>query len=910
MTRWIYKLPLRLRSLFRKDDAENELHEELRFHLQELAGQNEARGMTPEQARRAALREMGGVEQIKEECRDMRRVFFIETLLQDVRYGLRQLRRSPGLTAVAVLSLALGIGANTAIFSLMNAVMLRNLPVKNPPQIVLLGSGREAGSTDDLGETTLYSWMFYRQLQQKNRAFSSVCATTSLLFRSLHGAVGASGALEPMNVQLVSGTYFSMLGVAPVLGRSFTQADDEPAGGHSIAIASYSWWKRRLGRNPHVLGTTVTIGSTVYTIIGVAPPEFFGTTVGQSPDLWIPLSMEKQVSPGWNGLDDKWFESLYILGRLKPGVSIAQAEANVNLLARQIWHGFAGPVLTRDQQRTLNHTRIPLTSAARGLSRLRRQYSTPLLILMILVALVLLIACANIANLLLARSTTRQKEVSLRMAIGAGRGRLIRQMLTESLLLAFIGGALGIAVAAWASEALLAMISTGPQPIPVHVAPDARVLLFTLAVSAATALIFGVIPALRATRIDLAPALKEGRGMASGASRGRLAKSLIVAQVGISLVLLVGAGLFLRTLMNLTNLNAGFNKQNVLLFNIDPADVGYKKDYRLISLFQQIEQRVEAQPGVRAASISFFNFSQGAWDGSVTVPGANPPSGIPNDVLFNVTGPDYFKTMGIPLLAGRIFTEHDTAASAKVAVINEAMAKAYFPGGSPIGRSFTIGGTWSSKSSIEVVGVVNNAKYMNLEERHWPAAYFPYTQNVQFYNDLEVRYTGDPGVIISEVRHAVGKVDHRLPIAYQKTLAQQVDASFARQALTARLSAFFGLLAVFLSSIGIYGVMSYTVRRRTSEIGIRMALGARPGRVLRMVMGEVVLLTGIGLAVGVPAALAGGRWVASLLYQLKPADPAVLAAAIAALFVAAVAAGFFPALRASRVDPMTALRHE
>jgi predicted permease len=907
---WIHTIGLRVRALLKRRALDRDVEEEISFHLAMRQAKLQAEGLTPGDADSGARRRFGNVAGFQEACREMWTFAWLETLWQDVRYGLRQLRQSPGLTAVAVLSLALGIGANTAIFSLMNAVMLRDLPVKNPSQLVLLGTGRAGGDTDDFANTILYSYSFYREMRQKNGVFSSTSAVLSLFLRGMHGTVAGNSSLEPMNVQLVSGSYFSMLGVKPILGRAFTEVDDEPEGAHPIAMASYSWWKQRFGRDPAIVGKTITLGSTIYTIIGVTPPEFFGTTVGQSPDLWIPLSMERQVSPGWNWLNDKGSECLYVLGRLKPGVSVQQAEANVNLLAKQIWHGFAGPVLTPQEQQTLKHAHIELTSAARGLSRLRRQYSLPLQILMGLVGLVLLIACANIANLLLARAGSRQKEIAVRMAIGAGRKRLIRQMLTESLLMAFFGGALGIVLAWWGSEALLAMVSAGSQPLPLNVAPDARVLLFTFVVSLATALLFGTAPALRATRVDLTPALKEGRGMASVASRSPLAKGLIVSQVALSLLLLIGAGLFLRTLVNLTNVNTGFDKENVLLFGVDPADVGYKENARLVNLYQEIEQRVSAEPGVRAASISFFTFNEGAWDDSVLVQGGKLAPSTNNDVIENVIGPSYFVTMGIPLLAGRVFNSHDMVTSSKVAVINETMAKEFFPGGSPIGRRFGIGDDPKHSSDIEVVGVVKDAKYMSLPERRWPAAYYPYAQRVGYYYDLEVRYSGDPKAIIAEVRHAVGEVDRRLPLSYQNTLARRVDESITSQTLTARLSAFFGLLAVFLACIGIYGLMSYAVTRRTSEIGIRLALGARPGDVMRMVLRETVMLVGIGLAIGILVALASGRWVASMLYGLKPSDPVTLLIAVALLFLVGISAGLLPARRASKVDPMTALRHE
>ncbi len=833
----------------------------------------------------------------------------MSALLQDLKYGLRMLGRNPGFTAIAVLTLALGIGANTAIFSLLNAVMLRQLPVQEPGQLVLLGTGNGRGSTDTFAFTRLYSYPFYREMQQKNQVFSEVSAVLSLFFEHMHGTVEGSGSLESMNVQLVSGTYFSMLGVKPMMGRMFSRSDDDPEGGQPIAVASYAWWNRRFSRDPSILGKTVTFGSTVYTIVGVAPPEFFGTEVGEAPDLWIPLSMEKQVSPGWNGLDDKWFESLEILGRLKPGVTVSQAEANVNLLARQIWHGFAGPVLTKDQQSRLDRAHIPLTPAGRGLPRLRREFSLPLQILMVVVGLVLLIACANIANLLLARASTRQREIAVRMAVGAGRSRLVRQMLTESLLVAFIGGGLGVFFATWASQLLLVMVSTGNSPLPLEVAPDARVFAFTFLISCLTAALFGTFPALRSTRIDLTPALKEARGGAPGQGHSKLARVLIVSQVSLSLVLLVGAALFLRTLVNLAHVGTGFNKENVLLFSLDPPAVGYKEDSRLVNLYQQIAQKINAEPGVRAASVSFFTFNQGEWSGNIVVQGRAPQGADPN-VTNNVVGQKYFTAMGIPLLVGRVFGPQDTEKSPKVAVINETMAKVYFPGGSPIGRRFGIGDDPKKSSDFEVVGVVGDAKYVGLREKPQPAAYFPYPQRIGFYNDLEVRYSGDPAAIIAEVRRAVGEVDHSLPVTYENTLAQQVDQSVNTEALIAQLSAFFGLLAVFLACIGIYGLMSYTVSRRTNEIGIRMALGAGRSGVLWMVMRESLTLVGIGLVVGLPVALAAERLVSKMLYGLGAIDPLSMAVSGILLLAFALLAGYLPARRASCVDPMVALRYE
>jgi predicted permease len=828
----------------------------------------------------------------------------------DLRYALRMLVKNPGFAGVAALTLALGIGANTAIFSLTNAVMLRELPVEKPGQIVLFGTGRAGGSSDSFAETEMYSYPFYREMHEKNQVFSELSAVLSETFNKMHGAVGGSATLETMDVQLASGTYFSMLGVRPIVGRTFTVAEDEPAGAHPVAVLSYSFWKRRFGRDPSVVGKTVTFGSNVYSIIGIMPSQFFGTTVGQAPDVWIPLSMEKELSPGWNGLDDKRFQSLYILGRLKPGVSVREATAEVNLLAAQLWKESAGPVLTNQQEQALAHAHIELTPASRGISRLRFEFSLPLQILMAVVGLVLLIACANIANLLLARASTRQREIAVRMAMGAGRARLIRQMLTESLLLAFFGAVLGVCFASWASDALLAMVSRGSDAMPLNVVPDARVLGFTLLISVATGVFFGIAPPLRAARVDLTLALKAGKSSVSRASRSTMANTLIVSQVALSLVLLIGAGLFLRTLINLGKVDTGFNKENVLLFGMDAPSVGYKEDSRLLNLYEQIEQRVGAEPGVRSASVSFWTFNEGEWDDPMVVEGSTLAPGIRNDVTENVVGPGYFATMGIPLLVGRVFGPQDTATSPRVAVINETMARWYFPGRSPIGRRFGVGEDPQHGADIEVIGVVKDAKYIRLRERLRAAAYYPYSQDVRYYYDLAVRYSGDPHAIIAEVRQAVSEIDGRLPVVYESTLSQQVDNSVAGQSLIAKLSTFFALLAVFLACIGIYGLMSYAVTGRTKEIGVRMALGAARSKVLWMVMRESLILVAAGIAIGVPAALVAARLVSKMLFGLSPTDPLSLAGAAMLLLGFAMLAGYIPARRAAKVDPMVALRYE
>jgi predicted permease len=517
-----------------------------------------------------------------------------------------------------------------------------------------------------------------------------------------------------MNVQLVSGTYFPTLGVQAQIGRSLNDADDNSEGDHPVAVISYAWWKRALGGDPAVLDTRLKLGSTTFQIVGVAPPEFFGTTVGEAPDVWVPLSMVHAVPPGWGDYKDNFSEALYVVGRLRPGVTFAQATTNVNLLYQQILRGFTDANLSQENFQKLAKAHVPLTPMATGISMIRGQFSQSLLILMAVVALVLLIACANIANLLLARSTARARELAIRQALGAGRTRIIRQLLTESLLLATVGGALGIALASVGSRLLLRMASSGLNTIPLDVSINTRLLLFTLAVTIGTAVLFGTIPAFRATRLQLTDALKDGRGSVGPGTKSPLAKALVVSQVALSLILMVGAGLFLRSLINLTNVDTGFNKENVLRLQIDASSVGYKSDEsRLAALYQQIEQRVSALPGVRAASFSAFTFNEGSWNGYIIVPGM--PVNHDIEVKHNVIGTAYLTTMQIPLLAGRSFGPQDTASSQRVAIISEHMARTLFPKGSPIGRTYHIGDL-SSPFEEQVIGIARDVKFGDLQE--------------------------------------------------------------------------------------------------------------------------------------------------------------------------------------------------
>jgi predicted permease len=830
-------------------------------------------------------------------------------MFQDIRYGLRMLLKKPGFTLIAVVSLALGIGANTAIFSLVDAVMIRSLPVHEPDKLVLFGNGKELGLTNGFPDQSwdLFSYPFYRQAQQRTDVFSGVAGQLSITWTT-HGFVNGSNDIEQMQVQLVSGTYFPVLGVNAGLGRVLNEGDDQTPGAHPVAIVSHAWWEQRLGGDPSAVGKTIKIDETTYSIVGVAPKEFFGTTVGSSPDLWVPLAMEKQLPPAhWNGRDNDKAQSLFLIGRLKEGVTPEQASGVINLLFKQSLQARAGAQPTADRLKDIQNARIELTPVSRGLSTLREQFSLSLKVLMGVVALVLLIASANVANLLLAHGTARQREFAVRLAVGAGRLRLARQLFTESALLAILGGLAGVALAWWGTRLLLLMASDGPEALPVHVTPNMRVLAFTLGVSVLCAIVFGIAPSLRASRVEPNTSLKGGK--IATVFRNPLAKAFVVAQVALSLLLLVGAGLFTRTLIKLQSIPSGFNQENAMLFKVDTSTPGYKSDDQVAALTREVEEKVKAIPGVQAASFAFIVFNQGFWTSPAYTREPNSVTDANRTVRHNNVGHDFFAAMGLPLVQGRGFAPQDTKESQKVAVISESMAQRFFPNGSPLGKRFGIDGPESTEQ-IEVVGVVKDAKYGSLTERVRPMAFYPHTQLPGTFSNFVVRFSGSPGSIVPQIRQTIKSINRNLPIDDVVSLSDHIGRSLVQQKLVARLASFFGLLALLLACIGLYGVMSYGVARRTNEIGIRMALGARGQSVIWLVLREALTLVVIGLVLGVVASLALTRTAASLLYELKPNDPLTIAMATLLLAGVALFAGYLPARRASKVDPMVALREE
>jgi predicted permease len=855
------------------------------------------------------------------------------SLWQDLRYGVRMIGKTPGFTAIAVLSLALGIGANTALFSVVDAMLLKKLPVKEPERLVLFEArwgrnfspGSYTGSTqrDATGATvgTSFPYQSFTRLREQESALSEVFA-----FGWVNLNVNADGQAEVANGQAVSGNYYEALGVPPLIGRTISDQDDQAAAA-PVAVISYRYWRQRFGGDAAIVGKQINLNNVAFTIIGVTPEGFEGTMqVGSSEDVSIPIAWEAQVNPERSRMKGAvWW--LRLMGRLKPEATAEQARAALETVFQQsaLEHRAAYQSLMQAQGRPAakplaaeDYPSLAVKSGSRGEMNTRQQYASSLYLLLGVVGLVLLVACANVANLLLARAASREREIAVRLAMGASRRRLIRQLLTESVLLALAGGALGVLLALWIKDGLLAVSDWGRSDMSA-LAPtlDLRVLGFTLLLSLLTGMLFGMAPAWRSTHIDLTPALKESGRSSSTASRSWLSKSLIVAQVAVSLLLLVGAGLLLRTLLNLQKVDAGFNQQNLLLFNVDPGLIGYKNE-RLVHLYKELSERIEAVPGVRAVTFSRMPLlAQSMSNRGVYLPGA--PVSVDGEVKANGQSylhqvrENFLEAIEIPLLSGRSLTARDDERAPKVAVINQAFARQFFPEDNPIGKRF--GFDPQKPADVEIIGIARDAKYASQRDEIPPTAYLSWLQELRSLNSatFEVRTAGDPAVVVAAIRKAVSDVDGNLPLTEIRTQVEQSEQTLAQERLFAKLLTLFGLLAQQLAAIGLYGVMAYGVSQRTHEIGIRMALGANSKDVMMMILRQGMGLTLIGIALGLAAAYGLTKYLASLtnmLYGVRAADPLTFTLVAGLLALVAFVACYVPARRATRVEPLTALRYE
>ena len=852
---------------------------------------------------------------------------WLHSLFSDCRFAFRMLRKSPGFTAVAVLTLAVGIGANTAIFSLIDAVLLRSLPVREPHRLVVFQwtahnspnlkghynymscPAANAGATGEHGCS--FSYPMFQQFHSRQDVFSTVAALCGNVGLNLRG----NGPASFVQGEMVSGDFFETLGVGPSLGRTLNPSDDTP-GAPPVAVLSYGFWQSTFGADPAVVGRTVWLNDIPVTIAGVAAKEFPGLDPGSARAIWLPLSISSQVGmalfgsvsgdhPSLQAGDDIWW--IYIVARLKEGLSSGQAQAAAGAL-------FYDDVIDKSKElfKVDDAPRLVLLPAPQAISGLRERFSTPLAILMTAVGMVLLVACANVAGLMLARSATRQRELAVRLALGAGRARITRQLLTESLILSVAGGVAGILLAYWSVQSLVAFMSHGglwPSHLAAHL--DLRVLAFTAAASIFTGVLFGLAPTFRGIHLDLTPALKESpAALATAATRSRflsLGGTLVIAQVALAILVLSGAGLLVRTLQNLKSINPGFDTRNLLLFRMDPSLNGYKGP-RSKSLYAELLARIQAISGVLSATYSFDDLLSGnSWITSFGIEGE--VENTSHATLGLNAGPKFFETMGIPLVAGRMFTPRDFSLPPDTkwepAVINEAFARTFFKDRNPLGRRLT--GVGHQGLSREIVGIVGDTKFLTLRSEIAPTLFVPAGGGEAVF---EIRTAVDPRTIIPAVRSAVSQLDNNLPLFSMKTESEQIERSLFQERLIARLSSFFGALSLLLACIGLYGLLSYEVTQRTREIGIRMALGARPPDVLRIVVRQGVGLSVVGALIGILVALGATRYLASLLYGVRPFDPPTFLAVALLLSLVALAACYIPARRASRVDPLVALRYE
>jgi putative ABC transport system permease protein len=836
---------------------------------------------------------------------------FVSSLGRDLKVAFRQLRQTPIVSAVALLSLALGIGANVAIFSLVNALILKALPIHEPERLVqiqLIDLPQAAdASLMPVSNTTSFTYPQWEYLRDHQDFFAGVTAVGYARFN-----LNASGEARPIPGLYVSGRFLDTLGVTPIIGRGFT-VDDDRRGGDAVAIISHGFWQREFGGGRAVLGRTVNLDGNAFTIIGVTPPEFFGVRVGFTFDVMIPLGNEPIIRGVESALDRRstWWLSLF--GRLMPGETMAQAQARLQALHGELRAATMPPDYRPEDKDRYFADPFGLTEAATGISNLRDRYSRPLYVLLVIVGLVLTIACANMANLLLAQSMARRRELAVRLSLGARRSQLIRQLLVESVMLSGAGALAGLAIAAWGSRALIAIMSTRTNVIALDLSMDWRVFAFTAVVGVLTGLLFGVVPAMRGTALSPADTLRDhARGIVSGGGRLNIGHGLVALQVALSFVLVFGSTLFVRTLVTLTTQGMGFEAERVLLATVDLRRTGAAADARL-ALFEQTRDAVAAVPGIEAAAVSFVTPVSGStWNLRISVPGYEG-SERDRSSLYNGVTHDYFKALGTPLLTGRDFSPADRAGSPEVAIVTEAFAKKYFAAQNPIGKTFVLEGFGPDRKDrqLEIVGLVADAKYRTLREEPQPTIYAPMAQAQQISSSVRmvIKTLGEPWQSREAILAAIGGVNKQIAIDF-RTLEEDLGAAVLQERLIASLSAFFGGLALLLAALGLYGVMSYSVSLRRNEIGVRMALGAEPSRVVSLVLRHVAMITVVGLIVGAAAAVGTGRFINSLLFNLAATDRTMIMVTAITLAAAAALAGYLPARRAARIDPMSALREE
>jgi predicted permease len=830
------------------------------------------------------------------------------TFFQDLRYALRMLRKNPAYTAIAVITLALGIGANTAIFSLENAVMLKMLPVKNPGELVVVGDptdvhGRHIGDP----QVTAFSYPLYRDIRDGSSVFTGMLASGEAhRLRVTGDSIGEiSGNATGV---LVSGNYFSVLGVNALYGRVITPDDDSGLGAHPVAVLSYAFWKNKLGESPNIVGQKLRINNYPFTVVGVAPPGFYGDTVGDAQDLWVPVTMQEQLINGRKWLEDYNASWLHVIARLKPGVTMEKAAANLNLLLQQLVNGPLKAKLNKDDLNTLKAEKVPVNAGGGGFSDLRGDFHQPLLLLMIIVALVLVIACVNVANLLLARASSRRKEFAVRVAIGAAPSRIVRQLLTESILLAFAGGVVGLLLALWGTDALLKLSGNND----LEASPDLRVFLFTAAVCVLTGVLFGLIPAMRSRRVAVALTLKSGSQNGSSANAGwNWGKLLVTGQVAVSLLVLFVAGLLVHSLQNIRNVDLGYNREHLLVVSTDPLAAGYNLT-RTTSFANQLAEQISGLPGVLAVTSSKNGLFSGSESGnSIKVEGYTSKNDADLQAAFDEVSPNYFHGVGIPMLLGRDIGLEDTETSSRVAVINETMAKFYFGKANPIGRKFSVEGM-EAKGPVEIVGVARDVRDHKLKGSIDRRFYLPLSQSIGQIPvvNFVVRTVGNPVAVAEAVRKQIKNLDANIPVNNIRSLNELTERAISDQILIARLSSIFAGLALLLAAIGLYGILSYSVAGRTREIGVRMALGAQRGSVLKMILQEAGILVLVGVVIGIPSAILASRLFSAMLFGLKGTDPVSMLLVIAVLLAITLLASYIPARRATKVDPMIALRYE